>query len=137
MPQAINERGLGFRLLGSLIGAGLALALAVAAAHYYTPPDLNGASHSNSWLERDFCFAAASGLVAAFVGLHAGVAQVRALGAVLVRALIWFGLTMLLVAAWGNSVSLLTLLIAPSHAFACLRLATLVRAWRSERLWRK
>jgi len=139
VPRPNNEWGLGLRLLRSLIGAALALALAFAAAHYYSPPNLNGASRGNSWLERDFCFAAASSLIALGVGFDAGRALVpaRLLGAVLVRALLWFALTMLLVAAWGNSVSLLTLLIAPSHAFACLRLAALGRAIRSELLWRK
>ena len=139
MPHPTNERGLGFRLLASLIGAGGALALAFAAAHFYLPPSLNGASRSNSWLELDFCFASASCLVALGVGLYAGsaLARARVLSAVLVRTLIWFALTLLLVLVWGNAVSLLTLLIAPSHAFACLRLIALGRAWHSERLWRK
>ncbi len=139
VPRPTNERGLGFRLLGSLSGAVLALALALSAAHYYSAPNLSGASRSNSWLERDFCFAAASGLVAVGVGLHAGRAlgKPRLLGSIFVRALIWFALTILLIVAWSSSVSLLTLLIAPSHAFACLRLASLWRAWRSELLWRK
>lgn len=138
MPHPTNERGLGFRLLASLIGAGVALALAFAAVHFYSPPSLNGTSRSNSWLERDFCFASASCLVALGVGLHAGAAFARArvLGAVLARTLIWFALTLFLAMVWANALSLLTLLIAPSHAFACVRLVALGRAWRSEWLWR-
>ncbi len=127
------------RLLASLSAAGLALILAFAAAHYYLPPNLNGTSVSNSWLELDFCFASASSLIALGVGLQAGrgFAQARVLRVVLLRTLTWFVFTIVLVAAWGNSVSLLTLLIAPSHAFACLRLVALGRAWRSEQLFRK
>jgi len=133
------ERHLGARLRSSLLGAALALALAFAAARFYSAPNLNGASRGNAWLELDFCFAATSGLVALGVGLYAGAAsaRVRELSAVLVRALSWFLLTILLAAAWASSVSLLTLLIAPSHAFATLRLAALVRAFRSERLFFK
>jgi len=129
---------LGLRLLGLLSGMALALTLAVVAAHYYAPPNLNGASHSDLWLERDFCFAAASSLVAVGVGLLAGraLAHVRVFGAVLVRTLVWFGLTIVVGAAWAGPVSLLALLIAPSHAFALLRLVALGRAWRAERLWR-
>ena len=140
MPRPTDEQGrLVSRLWRSLIGAGLALTLSIASAHFYSPPNLNGASRGSAWLELDFGFAAASSLVALAVGLHAGAAVVRSrvLAAVLVRALIWFVLTLLLAAAWVSSVSLLALLIAPSHAFACLRLAALVRAWRSERLFRK
>ncbi len=59
------------------------------------------------------------------------------LGAVLARVLLWIAVTALLALAWGNSVSLLTLLIAPSHALTCVRLVALGRAFRAERLWRK
>jgi len=122
-------------LLGSLIAAALALALAFAAAHYYSAPALNGAAPSNSWFEPDFCFAAASGLVALGVALHIGRAFEPA--PMLLRVLIRSALTLILLAVWANSVSLLTLLIAPSHAFAALRLIALARAWHSDRLWRK
>ena len=134
-----NERDFARRLLLSLTGAGLALGLALAAAHYYSAPNLNGASRSNPWLEPDFCLAAASSLISLGVGFHAGRALIPAhvLGAALVRTLIWLALTMLLAAAWAGSVALSTLLIAPSHAFAGLRLLILARAWHSERLWRK
>jgi hypothetical protein len=135
VPKPTSERSLAFQFLGLLIAAGLALALAFAATRYYSAPSLNGAARSNSWLELDFCLAAASSLVALGIGLLAG--RARALDALPARALIWFALTVLFAVAWGNSLSLLTLLIAPSHACACLRLAGLGRAWRSERLWRR
>ena len=138
MPRPTDLRSLRIRLLRSLSGAAIAVGLAFAAAHYYSAPNLNGAARGSPWLEPDFCLALLSGLVACGVGAHAGAAVVRTtpISAVLVRALIWLLLTVLLAAAWGGSIALLTLLIAPSHAFACLRLATLARAWRSERLWR-
>ena len=111
----------------------------MAAAHYYAAPSLDGAARRASWLEPDFCFALLSCLVALGAGLDAGGAlgPPRTFAAGVVRALIWFGLTVLLVAAWGNAVSLLTLLIAPSHAFLGMRLATLSSAFRAQRLWKK
>jgi len=139
VPQPTNERSLGRRLLTSLIGAALALLLAFVAAHYYSVPNLNGAARDNPWLERDFCFALASSLLALGVGLHAGRApvQARVLARVLVHVLVWIAMTIALALAWGSSVSLLTLLIAPSHAFALLRLVALGRAMRAEQLFRK
>jgi hypothetical protein len=139
VPPATSARPLGGRLLGSLLGAGLALALAFASAHYYSAPTLNAAAPSNSWFEPDFCFAAASGLVALGVALHIGRAfePARKLDTLLLRGLVRSALTLLLLALWANFVSLLTLLIAPSHAFAALRLVALARAWRAEQLWRK
>jgi len=133
----MSARRLGFRLLGALVGSALAFALALAAAHYYSAPDLNGASRTSFWLEPDFDYAAASSLVAVGVALSCGAAGTRArlFGTGLLRASIWFGLTVLLVAAWGNSLSLLTLMIAPSHAFCCLRVASLARSWRAESLF--
>jgi len=125
-------------LLVALSGAGLALAFAFAAAHYYSPPAFKGARVRSPWLEADFCLAMLSSLLALAVGSRAalGDARDRVLGVVLVRALIWLALTIVLGAAWAGNVGLLTLLIAPSHAFAGVRLAVLARAWRAERLWR-
>lgn len=142
MPHPTNEtteRTLSRRLQTSLIGAVLALMLGFVAAHYYSVPNLNGAARDNPWLERDFCFALASSLLALGVGLHAGggVVRPRVLAQVLGHVLFWIALTIALALAWGTSVSLLTLLIAPSHAFALLRLVALGRALRAERLWRK
>ena len=47
--------------------------------------------------------------------------------AVVARTLSWFLLTVLLALVWGSVVALLTRLISPCHAFACLGLVTLVR----------
>jgi hypothetical protein len=141
VPHPTDERSLRVRLLASLIGATCALLLAFAAAHYYSAPNLNGTARNNAWLELDFCLALASNLLAIGVGVHAGrapgVVRTRALTTAVSRALSWFLLTLLLGAAWANSVSLLTLLIAPSHAFAGLRLVALARAWRTEQLWQR
>ena len=106
--------------------------------HVYSAPSLRGTSDGSPWLELDFCFALASCLVALGVAIHAGwrLPQARVADALVPRVLIWFGLTISLSLVWGSALSLLTLLIAPSHALACVRLATLARAWRSERLWR-
>ena len=127
------------RLLVSLIGAVCALLLAFAAAHYYAAPNLDGTARRNAWFELDFCLALASNLLAVGVGVHAGrargVLRASRLSGALSRALSWFLLTLLLGAAWASAVALLTLLIAPSHAFAGLRLAALARAWRSAWQW--
>lgn len=118
-----------------------ALLLAFAAAHYYAAPNLDSTARSNAWFELDFCLALASNLLAVGVGVYAGavpgVARTRALGSALSRALSWFLLTLLLGATWASAVALLTLLIAPSHAFAGLRLAALSRAWRSAWQWER
>lgn len=117
-----------------------ALVLAVAAAHFYAAPNLNGTARSNAWFELDFCLALASNLLAVGVGVYAGAirgVRTPALSSALSRALSWFLLTLLLGAAWASAVALLTLLIAPSHAFAGLRLAALGRAWRSAWLWER
>jgi hypothetical protein len=137
VPQPTDERSLRIRLLGSLIAAGLALGLAIAAAHYYSAPNLNGAARGSPWLEPDFCLALLSSVLALAIGIHAGRgrARTRVLGAVLVRALSWLALTIVLAAAWGSAIALSALLIAPSHAFAGLRLLTLGQAWRSAQLW--
>jgi len=139
VPHSTDERGLRVRLLRSLVGGLLALGFALAAAHSYAAPSLNGAARDSPWLERDSCFALLSALLAIGVGHHARVRGERSAlpSAVLVRALTWLLLTILLAAAWRSSLSLLTLPIAPSHAFACLRLVGLGRAWRVEQLWRK
>ncbi|MET0794195.1 MAG: hypothetical protein ABW061_21920, partial [Polyangiaceae bacterium] len=59
----------------------------------------------------------------------------RVFSRLLIHTLCWFGLTVCSFALWGQFLSLLTLLIAPSHAFAVLRLALLWQAWRAEVLW--
>lgn len=119
-------------------GAGLALALAFAAAHFYAPPTLNGGAHQNPWLELDFCCALASSLLALGVAAYAGkaTARSRAFARVLGRALLWLSLTIVLVLSWRPSIALSALLVAPSHAFLGVQLLSLWRAWRSEVLFR-
>jgi len=119
----------------------LALVLAFAAAHYYTAPNLNGSARVSAWLEPDSCLALASSLLALGAGIYAGARRdairARRSSLPLAPTLSWLVLTVLLGAVWASAVALLTLLIAPSHAFAAVRLAGLLRAWNSERLWAK
>jgi hypothetical protein len=44
----------------------------------------------------------------------------------------WLGLSLLFLAAWAHYLFLLTLLIAPTHAFAALRVFALWTSWQSE-----
>ena len=138
--MARAPRSPGTRLLLSALGCLLAIALALATRQLYRPPNLGGVASRPAWLEGDFLCAVASSACALAVGVWANdrrAAARRSFSASLVRALCWFALTLLLFAVWAHAVSLFTLLIAPSHAFAGLRVATLLRAWQSERLWRK
>ena len=114
-----------------------ALLLALAAAHYYAAPNLDGAALRSAWFELDFCLALASNLLAAFAGVYAGGVPGVRTRATLSHALSSLLVTLVLGAAWASSVSLLTLLIAPSHAFAGLRLVALGRAWHSARQWER
>ena len=134
MPLPNNEQRLGTRLRRSVSLAGLALALALVAAHFYAPPALNGGARQNPWLELDFCFASSSSLLAVAVAVYAGqvVAPSRAFARVLGRALLWLAITIVLVFSWRLAIALSALLVAPSHAFLVLRLAALWRAWRAE-----
>jgi RsiW-degrading membrane proteinase PrsW (M82 family) len=113
------------------------LLLALAAAHFYAAPSFDGAARSNAWFELDFCLALASHLVAVGVGVYAGGMRGVRARAALSRALSWLLLTLVLGLAWASFVALLTLLIAPSHAFASLRVAALVRVWNAERKWQR
>jgi hypothetical protein len=53
------------------------------------------------------------------------------------RGLIWAGLTLLFLGFWIHRVFLFTLLVAPAHAFAALRLIGLWSAWRTDVIWRR
>lgn len=122
-----------------MVGCLLALLLAIAAAHLYQVPNLLGSSRQSWWLEADFQCSLASGALALGVAQWLGrqVARPAVFQVALVRALIWFGLTACLFAIWGQYIFLLTLLIAPTHAFAWLRLGTLWRAWRADVAFRR
>jgi hypothetical protein len=117
----------------------LAQLLALAAAHLYQVPNLVGNSARSWWLEGDVQLSLASGALSLGVGLWSArqIARPAAFQALLLRALIWFGLTVCLFAVWGHYVDLLTLLIAPTQAFAWLRSGTLWRAWRSDVAFRR
>ena len=130
---------LGRRLLVSVTGSLIAVGFALAAWRIYQPPNLAGFTNGAPWLEPDFLCSVASASSALAVGLWARdtrSAAVRPFGALL-RALSWFALTGVLFAVWAHAVFLLTLVIAPSHAFAGLRVATLWRNWQADRVWRR
>jgi len=53
------------------------------------------------------------------------------------RVAIWASLTLLFFGIWLEYVFLFALLIAPTHAFAGLRLIGLWSAWRADVAWRR
>ncbi len=132
-------RNLGALWLGCLAAAVCAVACAVWAARLYQPPSLLGFSGSNVWREGDFLASLGSSLLALGVGIVAGRAaeRARAFASLVGRVLVWFALTVLLVGIWGQFVYLFTLLIAPTHSFAALRLWLLWRSYRSDLAWRR
>jgi hypothetical protein len=125
------------RLAWSSAGCVIALGLALGAAHWYEPPRARGTGGPGIWLEADFLCAAASSALALAVGFSsrrasAGAGAFAARSFVL-RGAIWAGLTLAFIAAWVEYLFLFTLLIAPAHAFACLRVLTLWSRWRADR----
>ena len=116
----------------------IALSLAVAAAVLYRPPNVVGVSGTSPWLEPDFLCSLGSGGLALLLAWLAGrhLVRPRLFGRLVLHALVWFGLTVGLFLLWGRYVFLLTLVIAPSHAFAALRLVLLWQAWRADAAWR-
>jgi hypothetical protein len=132
-----SERGLGRWLLSCSVIFSLSLLLAIAASALYQPPNVAGSSRS-VWLERDsLCCLASSGL-ALLVAWLAGrrVQRPSQFSRLLLHTGIGFGLTVFLCLLWVHFLFLLTLLIAPTHAFAVLRLGLLWRGWRAEVAWR-
>jgi hypothetical protein len=131
-----NELKLGARLRRSAAAFGVAIALAACAAHWYSTPTLSGAPERPLWTERDVLCSLASSVAALASGALSGSSATRAgataAGSPLLRAVIWVGLSVLFLAVWAHYLFLLTLLIAPAHAFATLRLFTLWTSWRSE-----
>ena len=122
--MAPRDATVGARLLWSCVGFCAAVALGLGAAHFYQRPHVLGSSPRGSWSEPDFwCSVASSGLALA-VGLLASRAARGAgaagSGSLALRALIWLGFTLLFVALWVDAVFLFTLLIAPTHALACV-----------------
>jgi hypothetical protein len=131
-----KESKLGARLCWSAAVYGVAVALAACAAHWYATPALSGAPERAIWTERDVLCSLASSIVAlgsgAFAGSSATRAGATAAGSPLLRVVIWVGLSVLFLAVWAHYLFLLTWLIAPTHAFATLRLFTLWTSWRSD-----
>ncbi|HEY4103394.1 MAG TPA: hypothetical protein VGM44_05865 [Polyangiaceae bacterium] len=133
-----GHRDVGRTLLGSSIAFALAVACALCAAHFYEPPRMHGAP--STWFELDSICALGSGSIALGIG---GFARHAASGAgafaarsPAARLVLWAALTVLFGALWIESLFLLTLLIAPTHALACLRLIGLWTRWRTERRFR-
>jgi hypothetical protein len=130
-----TESKLGARLGWSAAALGVALALAACAAHWYRTPTLGEAPERAIWIERDVLCSLASSVVALASGAFAGRsarAGAAAAGSQFLRVVLWLGLSVLLLAAWAHYLFLLTLLIAPAHAFAALRVFALWTSWRSD-----
>jgi len=127
------------RLLWSSVGFALAVALAFGAAHWYVLPSFRGSATGSLWFEPDFLCSLASSALAVAVGVWSGRAATgagaTAAGSLLLRSVIWVGLALLFLVLWVEHVFLFTLLIAPAHAFACLRLIGLWSRWRADRAW--
>ena len=126
---------IGKQLAWSVLGFIAALALALCAAHWYQAPRLSS-SERPFWAERDFLCALASSALALAVAVSSTRLALNAgafgAGSLFLRALVWSGLALLFIALWSASLSLLTLLVAPTHAFAALRLVALWTKWRSD-----
>ena len=135
-----REPSVGPRLFWSSVGFGLATALALCAEHWYEPPRLAGSLGHRIWLEPDFVCSLASSGLALGIGVWSGRAAIgvgaTAAGSPILRGVIWVALTLLLFAGWVHRVFLFTLLIAPTHGFAGLRLVGLWKRWRTEVRWR-
>ena len=130
-----RESKLAVRLAWAAAAFVVAFALAVCAAHWYKTPALGEAPERAIWIERDVLYSLASTLVALASGAIAGRstgAGATGAGSPLLRAALWVGLSLLLLAAWAHYVFLLTLLIAPAHAFAALRVFSLWTRWRAD-----
>ena len=134
--MARAELKLGARLAWSGAAFGVSLVLAAAAAHWYETPQLSGAPAQPIWIERDVSCAIASSVVAIALGVSSKRWATRpgaiAGGSALLRGALWVGLSLLLLGAWAHYLFLLTLLVAPSQAFAAVRLLGLLSSWRSE-----
>ncbi len=124
------------RLAGSAAAFGASLALAACAAYWYETPHLSGAPEQPIWIERDVLCAIASSAVALALGASmkrwATWPGAIAGGSALLRGLLWALFSVLFLAVWAHYLFLLTLLVAPSQAFAAVRLLALLSAWRSE-----
>jgi hypothetical protein len=140
MPASF-EPSVASRLLGSSAGFALAVALAIGAARCYVPPGFGGSARGSGWFEPDSLCSFASSAVALTVGAWSGRAArgagAAAAGSALARVAIWAAFTLFFGAIWLEYTALFALLLAPSHAFACLRLVGLLSRWRADWVWRR
>ncbi|MEP7049072.1 MAG: hypothetical protein ABJB12_01915 [Pseudomonadota bacterium] len=127
---------LGVRVAWTVAGFAASVALAGCAAHWYETPHLSGTPETPIWMERDVLCALASSAVALAVGASARRWVTRpgavAAGSALLRGVLWALFSLILLAAWGHYLFLLTFVVAPSQAFAASRLLALLSSWRSE-----
>lgn len=124
------------RVSWSIAAFGASLALAAAAAHWYETPHLSGTPEVPIWAERDvLCAAAAAALALALAASARSWATRRgaiAGGSPLLRVALWALFSLVLLGIWGHWLSLLAFLVAPSQAFALVRLLALISSWQSE-----
>jgi hypothetical protein len=139
--MALRNASVGAQLLRSSAGICIAVAFGLGASHWYVRPSVVGLPRESLWTEWDFLCSLASSSVALSVGFMSARAATgagaTAAGSWVARVVIWAALTLFFVLLWVDSVFLFTLLIAPTHAFACLRWVGLWSRWRSERVWRR
>jgi hypothetical protein len=118
----------------------LAVLLALSAARCYVPPTVRGMPTGSVWLEPDFLLSLASAALGLALGVvarrRASAAPAFAAGSAALRAALWLVFTVAFGLLWVDQLYLLTLLIAPTHALACLRVVGLWSRWRAERSWR-
>ena len=124
------------RFAWSVVAFGVSLGLAACAAHWYETPHLSGAPEQPIWIERDVLCAIASSAVALALSLTlkrwATWPGAIAGSSALLRGVLWALFSMLFLGVWAHYLFLLTLLVAPSQAFAAVRLLALGSSWRSE-----
>jgi hypothetical protein len=130
----------GVELLGASVAFGLCEWLALRAAHCYVEPAVRGLPTRSDWFEPDFLLSLASAVLALAIAVvtrrAASAAPAFAAGSVTLRGALWLAFTVVFGLLWVDQLYLLTLLIAPAHALACLRVVGLWSRWRSERRWR-
>ena len=134
--MAAADSKLSIRLAWSVAVFGASLGLAACAAHWYEIPHLSGAPEQPIWIERDVLCALASGAVALALGasMKQWAARPGAIagGSAPLRGALWLFFSLVLLGVWAHYLFLLTLVVAPSQAFAAARLLGLFGSWRAE-----
>lgn len=118
----LSSLNLAFRL--SAAGLCISLALSVAAARWYSLPNLLAFSGQDVYREKDFWFVMASGAMAlgsAAFALYASCSTAKTTcGGVTAGVIAWVGLTAILLAFWFSYVLYYALWLAPTQALALL-----------------